>query len=165
MTQPCSSTSARSNGTTSFSTASTSSIVPGSVSNRSLCCISTPIWALLQPGDERGRAGGAATGRKLEKPVCHYSLSWAKDEKPERQEMRRAAKESLKALGMERHQALVVSHRERATARARDREPGGPGEREGGGVEPEQAETFEVGRGVRAGALQVLAEISCSRWT
>ena len=27
-------------------------------------------------------AGVAATGRKLEKPVCHYSLSWAKDEKP-----------------------------------------------------------------------------------
>ena len=24
-------------------------------------------------------AGVAATGRKLEKPVCHYSLSWAKD--------------------------------------------------------------------------------------
>ena len=57
-------------------------------------------------------AGGAATGRKLEKPVCHYSLSWAKDEKPNRQEMRRAAQESLKALGMERHQALVVSHRD-----------------------------------------------------
>ena len=34
-------------------------------------------------------AGVAATGRKLEKPVCHYSLSWAKDEKPDRQEMRR----------------------------------------------------------------------------
>ena len=54
----------------------------------------------------------AATGRKLEKPVCHYSLSWAKDEKPDRQEMRWAAQESLKALGMERHQALVVSHRD-----------------------------------------------------
>ena len=40
----------------------------------------------------------------------------------------------------------------RATARARDRKPGGPGERPGGGAEPEQAETFEVGRGVRAGA-------------
>ena len=50
MTQPCSSTSARSNGTTSFSTARTSSIVPGSVSNRSLCCISTPIWALPRNG-------------------------------------------------------------------------------------------------------------------
>ena len=57
-------------------------------------------------------AGGAATGRKLEKPVCHYSLNWAKDEKPDRQEMRRAAQESLKALGMERHQALIVSHRD-----------------------------------------------------
>ena len=57
-------------------------------------------------------AGVAATGRKLEKPVCHYSLSWAKDEKPNRQEMRWAAQESLKALGMERHQALVVSHRD-----------------------------------------------------
>ena len=57
-------------------------------------------------------AGVAATGRKLEKPVCHYSLSWAKDEKPDRQEMRWAAQESLKALGMGRHQALVVSHRD-----------------------------------------------------
>ena len=57
-------------------------------------------------------AGVAATGRKLEKPVCHYSLSWAKDEKPDRQEMRRAAQESLKALGMERSQALIVSHRD-----------------------------------------------------
>ena len=57
-------------------------------------------------------AGGVATGRKLEKPVCHYSLSWAKDEKPDRQEMRRAAQASLKALGMERHQALIVSHRD-----------------------------------------------------
>ena len=45
-------TSARSNGTTSFSTASTSSIAPGSVSNRSLCCIFTAIWSVpLQPGN------------------------------------------------------------------------------------------------------------------
>ena len=57
-------------------------------------------------------AGAAATGRKLEKPVCHYSLNWAKDEKPDRQEMSRAVQESLKALGMERHQALIVSHRD-----------------------------------------------------
>ena len=57
-------------------------------------------------------AGGAATGRKLEKPVCHYSLNWAKEEKPDRQEMLRAAEGSLKALGMERHQALIVSHRD-----------------------------------------------------
>ena len=58
-------------------------------------------------------AGGAATGRKLEKPVCHYSLNWAKDEKPDRQEYAAGAAEgSLKALGLERHQALIVSHRD-----------------------------------------------------
>ena len=57
-------------------------------------------------------AGAAATGRKLEKPVCHYSLNWAREEKPDRQEMLRAAEASLKALGMERHQALIVSHRD-----------------------------------------------------
>ena len=49
-------------------------------------------------------AGVAVTGRKLEKPVCHYSLSWAKEEKPDRPEMMRAAEESQKAL--------VVSHRD-----------------------------------------------------
>ena len=43
-------------------------------------------------------AGAAATGRKLEKP--------------DRQEMLRAAEASLKALGMERHQVLIVSHRD-----------------------------------------------------
>ena len=62
--------------------------------------------------DLKHLAGGAATGRKLEKPVCHYSLSWAKDERPDRQEMKRAAAESLKALGLERHQTLIVSHRD-----------------------------------------------------
>ena len=62
--------------------------------------------------DLKRLAGGAATGRKLEKPVCHYSLNWAKEEKPDRQEMLRAAERSLKALGMEKHQALIVSHRD-----------------------------------------------------
>ena len=62
--------------------------------------------------DLKRLAGGAATGRKLEKPVCHYSLNWAREEKPDRQEMRRAAEASLKALGLERHQALIVSHRD-----------------------------------------------------
>ena len=53
--------------------------------------------ATAEAGPELKRlAGGAATGRKLEKP--------------DRQEMSRAAEESLKALGLERHQALIVSH-------------------------------------------------------
>ena len=90
-------------------------------------------------------AGAAATGRKLEKPVCHYSLNWAKEEKPDRQEMLRAAEASLKALGLERAPGADRVSPGRATPRACDREPGGSGEREGGGVEPEQAAALEVG--------------------
>ena len=59
-------------------------------------------------------AGGSAVGRKLEKPVCHYSLNWAPDEEPDRQEMSRAVDESLKALGLEKHQALIVAHNDKA---------------------------------------------------
>ena len=57
-------------------------------------------------------AGASAVGRRLEKPVCHYSLSWAKDqyEVTDRQEMQRAVAESLTTLGLETHQALIVAH-------------------------------------------------------
>lgn len=49
-------------------------------------------------------------GRKLEKPVLHYSLYWPHDQRPVRAEMERAAAESLTALGLERHEALIVAH-------------------------------------------------------
>lgn len=55
-------------------------------------------------------AGVKATGRKLQKPVVHYSLSWAKDERPSRREMSGAVAGSLKTLGLENRQALVVAH-------------------------------------------------------
>ena len=58
-------------------------------------------------------SGGKATGRKLKKPVLHYSLSWAKDERPDRTEMTRAATGSLKALGLEDRQAVIVAHGDR----------------------------------------------------
>lgn len=67
--------------------------------------------ATAEAGVELKRlAGVAASGRKLEKPVCHYSLNWAEKEKPDRGEMRRAVEGSLQALGMEGHQALMVAH-------------------------------------------------------
>ena len=121
---------------------------------------------------ERGRAGGrgswqprrrrprssnawqgvAATGRKLEKPVCHYSLSWAKEEKPDRQEMLPGGGGEPEGAGDGEAPGADRVSPGRATARACDREPGGSGEREVGGVEPEQATPLEVGGKVRAGA-------------
>ena len=55
-------------------------------------------------------AGIKATGRKLEKPVYVYSLSWHPAEQPEKVAMVDAARESLKALGVEDRQALIVCH-------------------------------------------------------
>ena len=55
-------------------------------------------------------AGVKATGRKLKKPVVHYSLSWDQGERPDRQEMSGAVEGSLQALGLENRQALVVAH-------------------------------------------------------
>lgn len=54
--------------------------------------------------------GIKATGRKLEKPVYVYSLSWHPDEQPDKATMVEAARESLKALGVEDRQALIVCH-------------------------------------------------------
>ena len=58
-------------------------------------------------------AGVSAAGRPLKKPVLHYTLAWPKDERPDRAEMNRAAEETLKALGLERHQALIVAHNDK----------------------------------------------------
>ena len=60
--------------------------------------------------DLKRLAGGARGGRKLAKPVLHYSLSWARDEAPTRQEMSRAVDGSLEVLGLEGHEALIVAH-------------------------------------------------------
>ena len=60
--------------------------------------------------DLKRLAGVARTGRKLAKPVLHYSLSWAQDETPGKGEMSRAVDESLEALGLEGHEALIVAH-------------------------------------------------------
>ena len=58
------------------------------------------MGATAADGPELKRlAGGKATGRKLAKPVCHYTLNWAPEERPDRQEMSRAVTGSLQALG------------------------------------------------------------------
>ncbi len=59
-------------------------------------------------------AGIRATGRKAEKPVMAYSLAWHPSEQVDRAEMMRAATDSLRTLGLERHQALIVAHRDTA---------------------------------------------------
>ena len=59
-------------------------------------------------------AGVKAGGRALEKPVHHYSLSWAKDEKPNLKEMGQAVTESLEKMGLADRQAVMIAHRDTA---------------------------------------------------
>lgn len=64
----------------------------------------------MHQSDLKQAAGVKATGRKLEKPVYTYSLAWAQDETPSREDMVTAAQDSLKSLGMEDQQAVLVAH-------------------------------------------------------
>jgi hypothetical protein len=67
-------------------------------------------WTALHQSEIKTRAGGSAKGRKLVNPVYTYSLSWAPDESPTPEEMIEAARASVKALGLEGHEMLFVSH-------------------------------------------------------
>ena len=56
----------------------------------------------------RRRNGDRATATS--KPVYHYSLSWDTRENPPLKEQMDAARESLKALGLDDRQAMIVGH-------------------------------------------------------
>lgn len=60
----------------------------------------------------KAMAGVKASGRKSADSVLHYSLSWHTDEAPtlSREEMLRAAYGSIRALGAEDRQALIICH-------------------------------------------------------
>lgn len=61
------------------------------------------------------REAGRRVGKKTEFPVYSYSLSWhpTDEPRPTREEMVRAADESLKAIGAEGRQAVVICHTDR----------------------------------------------------
>lgn len=64
----------------------------------------------MRQAEIKRAAGGVAKGRKLRDPVYAYSLSWAPDEQPTRDQMIEAALETLTRLGLDGHEALLVSH-------------------------------------------------------
>ena len=64
--------------------------------------------AAAEPGDGPGDAVGLHVRRG---PAV--LIGYEDDPAPDRAEMNRAAEETLKALGLERHQALIVAHRDK----------------------------------------------------
>ena len=51
---------------------------------------------------------------RCEKPVYAFSLSWHPEETPSPQQMIFAGREALKVLGMQEHQAVMISHTDTA---------------------------------------------------
>jgi Relaxase/Mobilisation nuclease domain len=64
----------------------------------------------LAQAELKAAAGTKATGRKLKNPVFAYSLAWHPGERPTKAQMMQAARSSLKAQGLEEHQAIILCH-------------------------------------------------------
>ena len=58
----------------------------------------------------KAASGRDVRGRKNNKPVLHFTLSWADTETPTAEHMKEAALSSLKATGLGEHEALIVAH-------------------------------------------------------
>lgn len=57
-------------------------------------------------------SGQVLTGQKTQKPVMAYSLNWHPDHKPDKEHMLETARASMKILGLEDHEAIIVAHRD-----------------------------------------------------
>jgi len=73
-------------------------------------CATIMDWTAAHQKDIKLAAGGSGAGRPLTKPAYTYSLSWAPGEEVSKSEMLAAARSSLKALGLQDHQHMIVAH-------------------------------------------------------
>lgn len=78
---------------------------------------SAPEWAWHEmyetwanQADLKAASGQDARGRKNLRPVLHYTLSWAASEKPSPEHMQQTALASLRAMGLQEHEALIAAH-------------------------------------------------------
>ena len=67
-------------------------------------------WTAMHQADLKLAAGIKTTGRKLEKPVQTFVLSWAPGEEPDHAHMIETARSAMEALGLGEHEALYVGH-------------------------------------------------------
>jgi hypothetical protein len=58
----------------------------------------------------KANAGVDARGRDNKTPVLHYTLAWAASDNPNREHMEAMARDSLKALGLSEHEAVIACH-------------------------------------------------------
>ena len=68
-------------------------------------------WNLLGFDTAAGEMQGVASlNDRCKDAVCHYELSWPPGERPTRPQWTDSALQTLKALGYEDHQHMIVAH-------------------------------------------------------
>ena len=58
------------------------------------------------------RAGSPPTGQECEEPVYAFSLNWHPADNPDAAHMMATAREALRVLGLQDHQAMVIEHKD-----------------------------------------------------
>ncbi len=69
-------------------------------------------WTDMHKNDLRAASGSRAGRKASAGNVYSYSLAWAIGETPSVEDMEAAAMQTLKALGLQEHQALMVEHKD-----------------------------------------------------
>jgi hypothetical protein len=67
-------------------------------------------WTARNQATLKAAAGVRASGRKLEKPVFAFSVSWHPEQKPDKAHMLATVKAAAAVLGLSEHQTIYVSH-------------------------------------------------------
>ncbi len=70
-------------------------------------------WTAKNAEELKRANGDEVRGRKTEKPVFSFSLSWHPEEEPESWQMISAGRGALEVLGLRDHETLMVAHRDR----------------------------------------------------
>jgi|GEM_PF-1455620 len=70
-------------------------------------------FTAMHANDLKRESGGRVTSHSCGKPVFTFSLAWHPEQEPNKHEMVGAGRTALEALGLEKHEALMVSHTDR----------------------------------------------------
>lgn len=72
------------------------------------------MMLLVDCAGELKSAAGIKAGRKLKKPVLCYAVNWHPDDRPSAEHMLQTARDSVRMLGLQEHQAVFVQHTDEA---------------------------------------------------
>jgi len=70
-------------------------------------------FTAMHADDLKRESGGRVTSHSCGKPVFTFSLAWHPEQEPNQHEMVGAGRTALEALGLQKHEALMVSHTDR----------------------------------------------------